>query len=69
MTRSSCSELRVNKMDDGKRKSAKKGKDVKVKFADEKARSGESLQEAFKRFRKERQVNIPLHVYAWIMFI
>ena len=69
MTRSFCSELRVNKMDDGKRKSAKGGKEVKIKFACEKTKSGESLQDAFKRFRAERQVNTPLQVYAWIMFI
>lgn len=42
-------------MDDSKRKYAKGGKEVKIKFAGEKTKSGESLQEAFKRFRKERQ--------------
>jgi len=69
MTRSPCSELRVNKMGDSKRKNAKGGKEVKIKFAGDKTKSGESLQEAFKRFRKERQVNIPLYSYAWIIFI
>lgn len=69
MTRSPCSEVRVNKMEESKRKSAKSGKEVKIKFEGEKTKSGESLQEAFKRFRKERQVNIRLHIYAWTMFI
>lgn len=69
MTRSPCSELRVNKMEDSKRKNAKGGKEVNIKFAGENAKSGESLQEAFKRFRKERQVNISLHIYAWKIFI
>ena len=68
MTRSPCSEVRVHKMEDGKRNSAKGCKEVKIKFAGEKKKSGESLQEAFKRFRKERQVNSRLHIYAWIMF-
>ena len=69
MTRSPCSEVRVNKMEDSKRKNAKSRKEVKIKFEGEKTKSGESLQEAFKRFRKERQVNIRLHIYAWTMFI
>lgn len=30
--------------------------------AEEKAKRGESLQEAFKKFRKKRQVNIVLHL-------
>ena len=64
MTRSPCSEVRVNKMEDSKRKNAKSRKEVKIKFDGEKTKSGESLQEAFKRFRKERQVNIRLHIYA-----
>ena len=69
MTRSPYSEVRVNKMEDSKRKNAKSRKEVKIKFEGEKTKSGESLQEAFKRFRKERQVNIRLHIYAWTMFI
>lgn len=69
MTRSPCSEVRVNKMEDSKRKNAKSRKEVKIKFEGEKTKSGESLQEAFKRFRKERQVNIRLHICAWTMFI
>lgn len=69
MTRSPCSEVRVNKMDDSKRKTAKGVKEVKIKFAGEKAKGGESLQEAFKRFRKERQVSIPLHIYALVILI
>lgn len=69
MTRSPCSEVRVNKMEDSKRKNAKSRKEVKIKFEGEKTKSGESLQEAFERFRKERQVNVRLHIYAWTMFI
>lgn len=63
MTRSPCSELCVNKMADSKRKNGKGGKEG------DKAKGGESLQEAFKRFRKERQVNIPLHIYEWVIFM
>ena len=69
MTRSPCSELRLNKMADSKRKNARGGKDVKIKFAGDNTKSDESLQDAFKRFRKERQVNVPLYTYAWIIFI
>jgi len=43
-------------MADSKRKNGKGGKEG------DKAKGGESLQEAFKRFRKERQVNIPLRI-------
>ena len=50
-------------MDDSQRKNAKGEKEVKIKFAGEKAKSGESLQEAFKRFRKERQVNKHLVIF------
>jgi len=54
-------------MDDSKRKNAKGEKEVKIKFAGEKGKSGESLQEAFKRFRRERQVKIPLHMLIIIL--
>jgi len=50
-------------MADSKRKNAKGRKEG------DKANSGESLQEAFKRFRKERQVNIPLRIYEWVIFM
>lgn len=55
MTRSPFSELRVNKMEEGKRRNAKESK---LSGADkmDKTKRDESLQEAFKKFRKERQV-------------
>ncbi|KAJ7393526.1 protein-glycine ligase, elongating [Desmophyllum pertusum] len=54
MTRSPFSELRVNKMEEGKRRNAKESK---LSGADkmDKTKRDESLQEAFKKFRKERQ--------------
>lgn len=64
MTRSPFSELRVNKMEDGKRRNAKGSKEVQIVFGadNDKSNRGESLQEAFKKFRKERQVCNALQV-------
>lgn len=57
MTRSSCSELRVIKMAHGKKGNTKTGEALNISFGDDaKAKKGESLQEAFKKFRNERQV-------------
>lgn len=65
MTRSPFSELRVNKMEDSKRRNAKGSKEIQVVFGadnDNTNKRGESLQDAFKKFRKERQVCLALHV-------
>lgn len=60
MTRSPFSELQENKMEESKRKTTTGS--VFWEAAEEKAKRGESLQEAFKKFRKKRQVNIVLHL-------
>ena len=64
MTRSPFSELRLNKMEDRRRRNTTESEDVHMfSGADkEEMKSGESLQEAFKKFRKKRQVTIALHV-------
>lgn len=69
MTRSPCSELRVNKMEDDKKKNAKGRKVLEISCADDKrAKQGESLQEAFKKFRKERQVWLISNMYQASVF-
>lgn len=70
MTRSAFSELRVNKMEDGKRRNPKEGEEIQIVFGadNDKTKRGESLQEAFKKFRKERQVSITLHVLILVKF-
>ena len=62
MTRFSLSELRVKKMEESKRKNTTESEDILTLCgaAEEKAKSGESLQDAFKKFRKKRQVNFSL---------
>ena len=59
MTRYPFSELRVNKfkMEDGKERHVKRSEAIEISCGDGKKESrGESLQEAFKKFRKDRQV-------------
>ena len=61
MTRYPFSELRVNnfKMEDGKERHVKRSEAIEISCGDGKnANRGESLQEAFKKFRKDRQVFI-----------
>ncbi|XP_022786949.1 uncharacterized protein LOC111327109 isoform X2 [Stylophora pistillata] len=62
MTRFSLSELRVKKMEESKRKNTTESEDILTLCgaAEEKAKSGESLQDAFKKFRKKRQNAIRL---------
>lgn len=58
MTRSPYSELRVNKMEDGPKTNVKVGEAMEISCGDDKkAKQGQSLQEAFKKFRKQRQVD------------
>ena len=70
MTRSAFSELRVNKMQDGKQRIPKEGEEIQIVFGadNNKTKRGESLQEAFKKFRKERQVCIAHHVLILVKF-
>ena len=61
MTRYPFSELRVNKfkMEDGKERHVKRSEAIEISCGDgKKENRGESLQEAFKKFRKDRQVFI-----------
>lgn len=61
MTRYPFSELQVNKfkMADGKERHVKRSEAIEISCGDgKKANRGESLQEAFKKFRKDRQVFI-----------
>ena len=61
MTRYPFSELRGNKfeMEDGKERHVKRSEAIEISCGDgKKENRGESLQEAFKKFRKDRQVFI-----------
>ena len=61
MTRYPFSELRGNKfeMEDSKERHVKRSEAIEISCGDgKKENSGESLQEAFKKFRKDRQVFI-----------
>ena len=61
MTRYPFSELRGNKfeMEDGKERHVKRSEAIEISCGDRKKENrGESLQEAFKKFRKDRQVFI-----------